>query len=243
MKEKQANQAGQAGGEDAVTDDRTHAPAGATSRSEKKVAASNSGTSSSMLPSIAGGGVSGKGGGGTKGGGTKGYQPLDEDERGDPAPSAAAPSKHDLPLLGGGANNGMEDDGSSGTLPPIGFGGLGGAAGSSTFSGHAGLSVNSKALLGSSKNKPGMVGKQQKAGKLGGNKVGSGLGIKPVSMSMQIGGNGLTMNSRSVSGFQGEDPGLAVVGGNSSHHLEQESGSTSKKNYTSPYSQPKSKKK
>ena len=116
-KEQQAAQQAAADSGD-VNEDRTHAPAGATTRSKKgaayQQAAADSG-GSSMLPSIGGHGAGG--GGGVSMSSSKKHSHHSDNVG---APQAAAEAPQALQAQHHGHGDG--DEGSSSTLPPIGFG-------------------------------------------------------------------------------------------------------------------------
>ena len=183
-----------------------------------------------MLPSIAGGG--GGGGGASHSKHSKEIEDSADDHeaaapRGDSSPRGGLPSLYP-------SQSAADDDGSSGTLPPIGF-----AHGGGSTSGMGGLKIDSKSILGGAQAQKGAM-----VGKLATKKYPPGGAKKSTQQRQQLGGK-LGGGSHAYGGEGGQSSfGLSLSVGNSSHASQpsiEPDGVTGKsagtKKYQSPYSQ------
>jgi len=262
-KQAEAKTQGATGDGDAVADDRTYAPAGAATQSVKGKGKAVEGSGvggSGMLPQIDKGKPDHRSKHTSKeiGGGSSAvqYEPASAV----PAQAdAGAPSQQALPYV----QNQVQDfgeDGSSGTLPPI--GGFGAAANGGTLAGGGvgGLKIESQSLMrGTGKSLPKNAPQVQKhrapvkkmAGMAGG--LGGGLGVGGSRVAAgQLGptgfgqgqlGSGIGIASGACSGAIATSMqtrscascDMELGGGESSVHIAPTFGS--KKTYQSPYSQ------
>ena len=213
-KEQQAAQQAAADSGD-VNEDRTHAPAGATTRSKKgaayQQAAADSG-GSSMLPSIGGHGAGG--GGGVSMSSSKKHSHHSDNVG---APQAAAEAPQALQAQHHGHGDG--DEGSSSTLPPIGFGAGNHGGGLPALGGHGvgGLKIDSKSLMGPKGQKAAMGLKRH---------VKHGTGIQGKSSATHpkpaMGVSAITMQSRSCASCGADNLDFNI--GNSSSSMSQHVG-------------------
>ena len=255
LKEKQAAQAASAGGVgsegEIVSDERVHAPAAANARTKKQslaatVGADGGGGGSGMLPSIDKSHAVGRS---TKQHGKEASGAGGDDTN---APSASgdagAPSQAStlLPHVGPSHSDPYADEGSSGTLPPIGGGGFGGGYGHGQGGGGMGaLKIDSKSLMGSSKTQT-QKAREMRMHIKGASKKAATTG-RPAMVG--VGGSAVQMQSRSCASCSDV---LDFGVGNSSTHASQpqldadgnpmQIGGAlkpigSKKAYQSPYSQ------
>ena len=247
LKEKQAAAAQSGGGVgsegEIISDERVHAPAASTTRSKKQQLAATVGADggggggSGMLPSI---GKGMQGGGIGKKNAESAHADADAPSQLDVGAPSAQPA---LPHVGGSHADPYADEGSSGTLPPIG--------GFQTYGGHGGggvgaLKIDSKSLMGSSKTQT------QKAREMRMHIVPKGPSKKSATTgagAKMVGvGSSVHMQSRSCASCSDV---LDFGVGNSSQHASQPldltsdglhvgaapRGAGSKKTYQSPYSQ------
>ena len=227
LKEKQAAQAASAGGAagaegESVSDERVHAPAASTTRTKKQNLAATVGADggggggSGMLPSIDKSHVQRSSKHSkeiaAQGGGDDANAPSSSVDAG--APSQASTL---LPHVGPSHSDAYGDEGSSGTLPPIGGGGFGGGGyghGQGGGGGMGALKIDSKSLMGSSKTQT-QKAREMRMHIKGASKKSATTG-RPAMVG--VGGSAVQMQSRSCASCSDV---LDFGVGNSSTHASQ----------------------